>query len=161
MQNINSSFSVIILLFFSSCHWLDSGRLSQKEINIASSWSTNDQYPTFESCDKVEGEDQRKCFSNIVSEAIKSYLNQQQLISSISIEEEIFLNIKIDKEGFFSLLNMEASESITSAIPDLQNIITDAVYSIPQAIPALKTNVGEIVDSQLLIPIQINAKKNL
>lgn len=160
MQNIKYTCFLVFLLLFSACHWLETGRVSQKEINTASSWSKNDQYPSFEECERFESEDQKSCFSNIIVESIKTYLDQEELISNISIDEEVNLTIKIDKEGYFSLLNIEASSTLVESIPDLQRKIDAAVGSLPQAYPALKTNVGEYVDSKIVLPIRINAKKN-
>lgn len=159
MQNVKYLLAAVVLFMLSSCHWLESGRVSQKEINTASSWSDSDQFPSFEECEKLPKEEQRACFENVVIESIKLTIGEQQLVSEISIDEAIFLTIKIDKEGYFSLQNIEASSTLVEAIADLQTVLEDAVYKVPQAFPALKTNVGEFVNSTIILPIQINAKK--
>ena len=78
--------------------------------------------------------------------------------SSLSISEEINIVLKIDKEGYFSLEEYNGSSKIDQAIPSLKEQLEIAVSLIPQAQPAVKTNVGTFVSTKLNLPILITAE---
>ena len=65
--------------------------------------------------------------------------------------------INIVSEGFFSLSEVQSSDNIVELLPDIEGLLSDAVISLPQAIPATKTNVGTFVETKLTLPIQITA----
>jgi hypothetical protein len=79
-------------------------------------------------------------------------------ISSVPLNEEIKLILKIDQEGVFSLVEAQISSSVKKAIPELKSILEEVIRSLPQALPATKSNVGVYVESQLSLPIQIVAQ---
>ena len=68
------------------------------------------------------------------------------------------MNLHIDKEGYFSLKEVERSNAIVAAIPNLEESLEIAVSQIPQAEPGLKSNVGAMVDTKLKLPIMISAQ---
>lgn len=149
----------IILLLFSGCHLFESTKVSSKEIKTASSWSEKDQGPNFNECDDFESDQEKKdCFESIISNSILDYLDQNLLESSESISEEINIILKIDKEGYFSLEEYNGSSKIDQAIPSLKEQLEIAVSLIPQAQPAVKTNVGTFVSTKLNLPIVITAQ---
>ena len=79
------------------------------------------------------------------------------MIANGDIDEEILLVIKIDKEGFFSLSEVQNSRNAIEFLPDIEGLLSDAVISLPQALPATKTNVGTFVETKFTLPIQIIA----
>ena len=100
----------------------------------------------------------KDCFESIISNSILDYLDQNLLESSESISEEINIILKIDKEGYFSLEEYNGSIKIDQAIPSLKEQLEIAVSLIPQAQPAVKTNVGTFVSTKLNLPILITAE---
>ena len=149
----------IIILLFSGCHLFESTKVPSKEIKNASSWSEKDQGPNFNECDDFENDQEKKdCFESIISNSILDYLDQNLLESSESISEEINIILKIDKEGYFSLEEYNGSSKIDQAIPSLKEQLEIAVSLIPQAQPAVKTNVGTFVSTKLNLPIVITAQ---
>ena len=149
----------IILLLFSGCHLFESTKVSSKEIKTASSWSEKDQGPNFNECDDFENDQEKQdCFESTISNSILDYLDQNLLESSESISEEINIILKIDKEGYFSLEEYNGSSKIDQAIPSLKEQLEIAVSLIPQAQPAVKTNVGTFVSTKLNLPIVITAQ---
>ena len=149
----------IILLLLSGCHLFESTKVPSKEIKTASSWSEKDQGPNFNECDDFESDQEKKdCFESIISNSILDYLDQNLLESSESISEEINIILKIDKEGYFSLEEYNGSSKIDQAIPSLKEQLEIAVSLIPQAQPAVKTNVGTFVSTKLNLPIVITAQ---
>ena len=149
----------IILLLFSGCHLFESTKVPSKEIKTASSWSEKDQGPNFNECDDFESDQEKKdCFESTISNSILDYLDQNLLESSESISEEINIILKIDKEGYFSLEEYNGSSKIDQVIPSLKEQLEIAVSLIPQAQPAVKTNVGTFVSTKLNLPIVITAQ---
>ena len=74
------------------------------------------------------------------------------------MNHEIIVQIKIDKEGVFSLIDAKIPNTVRDAMPELEKILTQAVANLPLALPATKTNVGVYVDSQFTMPVQISAQ---
>ena len=150
-----SIFSFLLL----GCHLFESTKVPSKEIKSASSWSEKDQGPNFSECDDFENDQEKKdCFESIISNSILDYLDQNLLESSESISEEINIVLKIDKEGYFSLEEFNGSNKIDEVIPTLKEQLETAVSYIPQAQPAVKTNVGTFVTTRLSLPIMITAE---
>ncbi|MEE3034987.1 MAG: hypothetical protein VX325_03990 [Bacteroidota bacterium] len=157
----NKIFQTLLLLVFFllniSCDLFDSSKISNKEIEAASKWSKKDQPPTFPECESLSFESQIDCMSDILSTYITDYVYSSAMIANGNIDEEIVLVIKIDKEGFFSLSEIQNSNEVIQVLPDIESLLRDAVISLPQALPATKTNVGTFVETQLTLPIQIIA----
>ena len=150
-----SIFSFLLL----GCHLFESTTVPSKEIKSASYWYEKDQGPNFSECDDFENDQEKKdCFESIISNSILDYLDQNLLESSESISEEINIVLKIDKEGYFSLEEFNGSNKIDEVIPTLKEQLETAVSYIPQAQPAVKTNVGTFVSTRLSLPIMITAE---
>ena len=77
--------------------------------------------------------------------------------SSEPISEEISAVLIIDKEGYFSLDEIERSRKMDNAIPNLEEQLLAAISMIPKAEPAIKTNVGAFVSIKMVLPIMIVA----
>ena len=147
------------ILTFSGCHLFDSTKVTSKEIKAASTWSEKDQEPSFSDCDGFDQTiDKQNCFETMISNTIMDYIADNPWESSEYLDEEIILNLYIDKEGYFSLQEIEHSKEIVEAIPNMEESLQIAVSQIPQAQPAIKTNVGTFVATSLKLPIMISAQ---
>ena len=154
--------TVLFGLFFlslSSCHLFESTKVSAKEIKTASSWTKKDQAPSFESCEGLSSDDQVSCFEEMLAFTILDYINENPWVASENIDEEVVLNLLIDKEGLISLESVDASNYILNAIPDLENSLITAINSLPQAQAAVKTNVGALVTTSIKLPLKIIAQE--
>ena len=152
-------FQIIFLIISSiSCELLSSSKVSSTEIKKASSWSSKDQPPSFPECDEVEKKDQLKCFQSIISDQLKLAISDFDIIAVEPLNHEIIVQIKIDKEGVFSLLDAKIPNTVRDALPELEQILKQAIANLPSALPATKTNVGVYVDSQLTMPVHISAQ---
>mgnify|MGYP001363115914 CR=1 FL=1 len=156
-KNLQSLILATLLPIIISCNLFDSSGISDKEIKTASKWSKNDQPPTYPECEALSLDTQVDCMSDILSSYITEYVYSSNMIANGDIDEEILLIIKIDKEGFFSLSEVQSSDNIIELLPDIEGLLSDAVISLPQALPATKTNVGTFVETKLTLPIQITA----
>ena len=149
---------VILIISSSSCELLSSTKVSSSEIKKASSWSSKDQPPSFPECDEVEKKEQIKCFQSIISDQLKLAISDFDIIAVEPLNHEIIVQIKIDKEGVFSLLDAKIPNAVRDAMPELEQILSQAVADLPLALPATKTNVGVYVDSQFTMPVHISAQ---
>ena len=113
--------------------------------------------PGFESCQDDPEEDRFLCFKNTISTAVTEALYAELLISNQVLDQEITLNIGVNKDGIISLLEIEDAATVLDALPALSSVLEDAINGLPTAIPATKTNVGVTVDAQLKLPIRITA----
>ena len=159
MRNIKIYiFTISLSVSAAGCHLFESTKVSSKEIKTASTWSEKDQSPTFSECESIEdAEDKKICFESTISNSILDFIDQNPLESSESISEEISVVIIIDKEGYFSLDEIERSRKMDSAIPNLEEQLLSAINMIPKAEPAIKTNVGTFVSTKIVLPIMIVA----
>ena len=86
-------------------------------------------------------------------------IRSKELVGKNPPEETIVivkfnLTIEISKDGVFKLIDVE-NENLGSQIPNFNNIIREAVDSLPKAIPAVKTNVGVYVATKFTLPIEL------
>jgi len=81
-------------------------------------------------------------------------------VANQTIEEELFLSLRVDEEGFISLDKVDLSNALRDAIPDLEQILTNAILQLPQAIPAIKSNVGTYVSTEFQLPVRIIAQES-
>ena len=144
------------LIFFTitSCSLFETETISKKQIIEQSKWSISDQYPSFPECEDLENEDQKDCFDSTVNYLIQDYINTFELESDKSIDIKFNLTIEISKDGVFKLIDFE-NENLGSQIPNFNNIIKEAVDSLPKALPAVKTNVGVYVATKFTLPIEL------
>ena len=63
------------------------------------------------------------------------------------------MTLKVDTIGKFSLDDLSALGKLNSTSKD---IIKNAVENIPNALPAIKTNVGEFVEVTFNLPFKFN-----
>ena len=149
----------VAIQMFLGCQLFESNKVTPQEIKSASTWSEKDQEPSFSDCDGFDQAiDKKNCFESMISNSIMDYISENPWESSHYIDEEIVLNLHIDKEGYFSLQDIERSKAIADAIPNMDESLEIAVSQIPQAQPAIKTNVGVFVATTLQLPIMISAQ---
>tara|TARA_Y100001949_G_scaffold168003_1_gene166228 strand:+ start:273 stop:875 length:603 start_codon:yes stop_codon:yes gene_type:complete len=142
-------FRLIIIFAIWSCD-SNNVRVSNSDIQSASAWSINDQPPTFPQCENLKNNEHLDCFKNIIEIEINSFLNNKVFPIDTS---EFILTLKIDTIGKFSLDKLSPSEKLNSESIDM---IKNAVENIPDALPAIKTNIGEFVEVTFNLPFKLN-----
>ena len=154
---------IFFILFFilSGCNLFKSSKVPSSEIKSASSWSLNDENPSYNECEDLDKKENFDCFGSIVSESILKYISEEVVDANVEIDEEIKLVINVDKEGFFSLLSIDASDFVKNNIEGIEDIIENAIYNIPQALPAVKVNVEQYVNAKFELPIRILSQESL
>jgi len=160
---MKSFYTLLVLalftLSFSGCHLFESTQVPTTEIEAASAWSQKDLAPTFPICEDIEvASERQECFESVISNSISEYIIQNPWESKVFFEEQINVKLLIDKEGNFTLKEVLRSDAIDAAIPNLVEQLEQAVSQLPQAKPAVKTNVGTYVSTELTLPIMIFAE---
>ncbi len=153
---------LLFITFFiiTSCDFFKSNKVPSSEIKSASSWSVNDEKPSFNECEDLDKNESFNCFESIVSESILKYISEEIIEVNGEIDEEINIVINVDKEGFFSLLSIDASDFVKNNIEGIEDIIENAIYNIPQALPAVKVNVEQYVNAKFELPIRILSQES-
>lgn len=149
--------TIILSLLIFSCDSFET-RVPASEIKKASTWSKNDQFPSFPNCEGLKGEQAQKCFGDLLGENISNFLATQELIASRTIDSEIILVINVDKEGIISLASIEDPNYVLSDVSNLEDTLKAAIEQSPKALPATKTNVGTYVNVSIKLPVQIVAQ---
>lgn len=155
-NNLTFAFSALYFLV-SGCFLFENTTVSPAEIKKSSTWNEADQPPTFEECKDLEEAIQWNCFESEVSQSIQAYFENNPLIAEQAVEEEIMLTLVVNKEGQIMLDEVTSSNALKSNIAGLEDILSNAIQTLPVALPAIKTNVGEAVASQFQLPILIQA----
>ena len=140
------SFIVIMIV---SCDSINMS-VPDSEIESASSWSINDQPPSFPECENLKNNQHLDCFRNIIEIEINNFLNNKVFPLD---SNEYILTLKIDTLGKFSLDKLNPSNELDNTSV---NLIKSAVDNIPNALPAIKTNVGEFVEVTFNLPFKLN-----
>ena len=148
---------LLLLIVLASCDSFNT-KVPASEIKKASTWSDSDQFPSFDSCEGLEDKQLQKCFGDTLGERIAQFLATQELIASRAIDAEIILVIGVDKEGALSLNAVEDPNYVLSDVTGLEDLLTQAVAEVPNALPAVKTNADTRVSVTLKLPVQIVAQ---
>ncbi|MBT57548.1 MAG: hypothetical protein CMC54_03635 [Flavobacteriaceae bacterium] len=83
---------------------------------------------------------------------ITTYFNDRKINLEIS---EYVVKVSIDTLGNFSVVNISSEGSPSN---ETKKHINEAFKSLPKALPAVKTNVGEYVDVVFDLPIKLVVK---
>ena len=140
------SFIVIMIV---SCDSINMS-VPNSEIESASSWSMNDQPPSFPECENLKNNQHLDCFRNIIEIEINNFLNDKVFPLD---SNQYMLTLKIDTIGKFSLDKLNPFNELDNTSV---NLIKSAVDNIPNALPAIKTNVGEFVEVTFNLPFKLN-----
>jgi len=147
----------LMFILFQGCEYFNTTTISPKQVKEQSLWSENDQAPSFSECDGLEGDANAECFKNMITERLTSILAEYNFTSDTILNEEVILTLELDTEGYFSLGEFEDDADVLFQIESLSDILDEAVSALPQALPAVKTNVGVKVKTQLTLPVRIIA----
>ena len=125
-------------------------KVPESEIESASSWTINDQPPSFPECENLIIDDQLICFRNKIEIEMNNFLDKKVFPLDTT---EYTLTLKIDINGNFSLDKLLPQNKL-----DQKSvlIIQQAIEQLPKALPAIKTNVGEFVEVKFNLPFKLN-----
>jgi len=152
IKNFNIKFYSKWLLFVITLISCDSNflKVPDSEIQSASKWSINDQPPSFPECENLKMEDQLDCFRDKIEIEMSNFLDNKTFPLDST---EYKLTLKIDTIGRFSLDKLLPLNKLDEKY---LLIIHEAVEQLPNALPAIKTNIGEFVEVKFSIPFKLN-----
>ena len=84
---------LLIFILFQGCEYFNTATISSKQVKEQSLWSENDQAPSFSECDGLEGDENVKCFKNMINENLMSILAENNFTSSLILDEEVILTL--------------------------------------------------------------------
>ena len=158
-MNFITRITSICIMFFvlQGCEYFNTTTITLKQIKEQSLWNDKDQSPSYEECDGLLGDENLDCFKEIIIKNITYALDQYNFVTPETLDQVVVFVIEIDLEGYFSLAEVEDEYDVISEIGNLYSELEGIVSGLPQALPAIKTNVGIKVKSQLKLPIRIIA----
>lgn len=148
-----------LLCLLASCDWFTSREaktqmLVEKELH-GIDWNDVDQYPLFDDCDETATKAaQKECFENTLLLHFSMTLQDFEFALSEDLEDNIYVDFLVDKEGVMTVLDIEEHRAIKEQIPEFNGIITQSFKSLPRVEPALKRGIP--VNAKFRIPLVLN-----
>ena len=134
----------------------------QKKIEISSSiikWNENDELPSVKFCDEIGTQLERNtCFKEKLTNSIYNNIDFSEIVVHNNLNDTLIISLLIDQTGKVSLLKSSIPSKIKKQIPIIDIIMLKAISSLPNILPATKTNIGVQVSSSFELPIILKTK---
>ncbi|SFN41261.1 hypothetical protein SAMN04487989_101274 [Bizionia echini] len=152
---------ILMCLAVTSCNYFDAKKTSSDVILenelLTFNWNEVDEYPTFDSCDEnATQDDKKRCFQNTLTEIITQKLQQDTLIVKQDINDTVYMNFEISKDGLLSLITIEADSITLQEIPNMKELLHKSVDSLPKIYPAIRRSQQVKTAFTLPVIIQVN-----
>lgn len=149
---------ILICLLVTSCNYFDVKKTSPEVILenelLTFNWNEVDEYPMFESCDdSASKEDKKQCFQNTLTDIIAEKLQRDTLVVTQDINDTVYINFEISKEGILSLLTIKADSITLREIPNIKELLHKSVDSLPKIYPAIRRS--QQVKTAFTLPVII------
>ena len=150
----------LLLIALTSCEYFNVKKVSSetilKEELQTFDWNDVDEYPTFSVCDTSLTKQQKKaCFEQTLTAFITSGLQKHSIVVTQDIHDTIHLNFKVSDQGELMLLSTKTDSLIHHEIPNIEQILSESLDSLPKIFPAIKR--GQQVTIEFMLPIIISA----
>lgn len=144
-----------------SCQYFDVKKTSTEAIlkEELKTFNTHDvdSYPSFLVCDSLQTKVKTKqCFETTLSNHIYNQLQAQTIIVNQDVNDTIMLSFLISEKGTLQIKNIKVDSLTMQQIPDIKNLITESLNTLPKIFPAIKR--GQQVKTEFKLPIvlQVN-----
>jgi len=117
-------------------------------------WNLVDQAPLFKECKEKIDKGLEECFQNTITQHIHSYLAKQKITVDKTVNDTIWIPLLITKEGAIVIENFDIPQVITATIPNLKQLLTKGIQSLPEVEPAHTR--GTLVTTRYKLPIVIH-----
>ena len=149
----------IVVLMLTSCESFKVKKTSSeailKEELQTFNWNDVDEYPSFSVCDSsATKQERRQCFEQTLTHYITSSLQKDTIIVTQDIEDTILLQLQISDKGILSLVNVNVDSVTNQEIPNIKELLTQSLDSLPKIFPASKR--GQQVKTEFKLPIIIH-----
>ena len=152
---------ILLLFFVTSCNYFNVKKTSFETILNEElqtfNWNDIDRYPAFLQCKTISlKKESKKCFQDQLALHVSSILKKENIIVFKDVNDTIFFNFQISKEGRLRLLETKIDTTVFNTIPDIEVVLTKSLRSLPKLFPAIKR--GQNVQTEFLLPIVISVK---
>ncbi|PKP12526.1 MAG: hypothetical protein CVU08_10000 [Bacteroidetes bacterium HGW-Bacteroidetes-3] len=137
-----------------SCSYIEqhTKREPIQKIDTIVDFNSVDAYPLFPNCADIPSkEKQQICFQMEMSQHIYASLKEFQLNVKDSINDTIFVKLKIDVLGKTSLSSIQISEKTRELLPNFDSIVAVSLQNLPNLQPAIKRAMP--VSTEFTLPI--------
>jgi hypothetical protein len=145
---------IICSILVLSCSYIEqhTKREPIQKIDTIVDFNTVDSYPLFPNCADIPSkEKQQICFQMEMSQHIYASLKEFQLSVKDSVNDTIFVKLKIDASGKTSLSNIKISEKTSALLPNFDSIVEVSLQNLPTLQPAIKRAMP--VTTEFTLPI--------
>jgi|AP95_1055475.scaffolds.fasta_scaffold37990_1 hypothetical protein len=148
-------FLLLLVGFTTSCQFFNLDRNSmQQEVDTVVDFSVVDVSPSFAICDSIiDKAAKTACFRETIHQQISKSLGATPMVIKGSIDETIFVHVLIDKDGKFTLKNIESTPELKEVLVHLDSLVRLSLQSLPIVFPAIKRGIP--VSTQYQLPIKI------
>ncbi|MDD3721244.1 MAG: hypothetical protein PHW92_01980 [Lutibacter sp.] len=150
-------FTILICAFLVlSCSYIEqhTKRESIQKIDTIVDFNTVDSYPLFPNCADIPSkEKQQICFQIEMSQHIYASLKEFELSVKDSVNDTVFVKLKIDADGKITLSNIQKSAKISQLIPEFDSVVKVSLQNLPTLQPAIKRAIP--VSTEFTLPIVI------
>ncbi|MDX8554367.1 hypothetical protein MK851_12125 [Tenacibaculum sp. 1B UA] len=149
------TFLVCALLCFSCDFFSYSKKDSAQVVDTVVDFTKVDESPSFSKCKNLLKEDRVSCFRDEIHKRVTASLKEYNFVTKNSLDEEVLIDILINKEGKFVLGKVTTSDVVINQLPELDSIIKLAIEKLPIISPATKRGIPVVTKYQLPIKIKI------
>lgn len=120
-------------------------------------WTEVDTYPLFPNCDESEPKiNQQRCFETTLHNHLKGFIQTQELLSSVMIDDTLLIHLSITKDNEIFITEISGDSLTFDTFPELQDQLYESVSSLPKVEPALKRSVP--VNTAFVLPLVIKTE---
>lgn len=150
---------ILFFLIVTSCNCFNAKKASFEAILDEElqtfNWKDVDQYPTFLKCQLVSTKQASKvCFQKELTQHISRFLKRKNIIVFEDVNDTIFLNLEVSKNGYLKLIHLNMDTTIVNTIPRMAYFLNSSIDSLPKIYPAIKR--GQNVNTKFVLPIVVN-----
>ncbi|GAB1307714.1 hypothetical protein KH5_03970 [Urechidicola sp. KH5] len=154
---MNKRFVVLLVVIGTmySCEFYTKKTLAPEQLaDTIINYKSVDLFPLFPDCKLIEDlKEQQKCSQEKIVRHIYSSLSNANIITEKRINDTVYLDLIIQKDGKVVLKKFESSKKMQAQIPNLDSLISASVNSLPALEPAIKRDFP--VSTQMSLPIII------
>ncbi|MEH6656958.1 hypothetical protein [Leeuwenhoekiella marinoflava] len=115
-----------------------------------------EEYPSFASCDSIEGQDAvYECFKTELALNFQRQLSAKTIIVESELNDTIWLYLSISDLGDLKIEQTEIPDTIAKQLPQLESWLKDSLDSLPKIYPAHKRGIPVKTMFKMPIVIQV------
>lgn len=149
---------LLCVICFSSCDYFSFERKKNiQELDTIVDKSSVDVFPSFKVCDAIiDKEKKANCFRETIHKEITTQLSQEQIKVKKPVDEIVNVIISVHADHKIVLKSFEASDSLLTMIPDLQERVAKSIQKLPKVRAANKRGIPVTSEYKLPIRIKLN-----